>query len=191
MFGKTPDQKYQHYLEWFAKEVSDPANWDQMRKDRDCANYQTTDRDGNPIDPGKPVPFPRGEALVRMADPRKLAKAVNFANARHAAMRQEESKYVSEGGKKVLANPEYEKNWHALKKTQEEIKRSYSVYTQLTDKQMNDIKEKHREALEPQVDWKPMTWWQALLHWLAGNEVQQVAQNDSISWRDQYGSKRK
>lgn len=182
MFGRSPDRKYQHYLNWFANEVADPSNWATMRNDKDCSNYNKPDE--------TPVPYERGEALLRMADPRMMTKAINKSNNRHAAMRKEESKYVSEGGNRVLANPEYEKNFETLKKTQAEISRSYSTYTELTPRQMSDMQDKHKEALTPQEDWKPMSFFQAVIHWFKGGKVQQIS-NDTVSWRDYNESKRK
>jgi len=180
MFGKTPDQKYQDYLEWFAKEVVDEANWATMRADKDCENYQTTDRDGNPIDPGKPRPLQRGEALFRMGNPKKMAKALSAKHAEQRAFVKEMSQYVGGNPANGKINPEYVKNAENLKKIQDELKRSYSVYTELSNKQIEEVVDKHQAP--PPEHWVRMSPWQAFKHWLKGGKVESVA-DDKKTWR--------
>jgi len=126
MFGKTPKEKYQHYLDWFANEVLDPSNWAQMRKDQDCANWQTQieDIDGNltPLDPGKPVPWDYSMALFKMSDPKKMAKAMVAKKASNFQKYTEMSKYINGDPKQGTFNLEYARNYDTLKAVQQAMK---------------------------------------------------------------------
>lgn len=104
-------KKYQDYLTWFEENVKDPANWDWMRKDKDCSNWMTSTLDENgdhiPFDPGKPVPYSIGEALIMMMDPKVWQQAISthkiVRNAKYAEM----SKYVNGDKKQGILSDEF------------------------------------------------------------------------------------
>lgn len=176
MFGLSNKEKYAHYLAWFEKEVSDPANWPTMRADKDCCNYQTEQM-------VKPEPYSFNEAAIRFMDPKVWAKALDKKHAEQRAFVKEQLQYV--GGNKSsgqLINPEYVKNEEARIATNKELAKSYSVYTELSNKQIAEVNEKHREALEPQENWAQMSAFQAFKHWISGGKVESVA-NDTQTWR--------
>lgn len=175
MWQKTPDQKYQAYLTWFDEQVSDPSNWPMLRADRDCANWHTSiqDDEGNlkSINPGKPIPWDRGMALYKMGDPKAmqavLSKKIESNHQKYTQM----SKYINGDPKQGTYNDEYANNYKALKATQEELKRSYSVYTNLTPEQIKKVNDKHQDAIQPKEQWRDLSMWEAAKHFLKGGDV--------------------
>lgn len=207
MFGRSPKEKYQHYLRWFNDQVKDKANWATLRQDKDCANYNHPDQ--------VPVPYEMGEALFRMGDPKKMAKAVSKYQERTKSKILESYKYVGGNPANDLLDPEYLKNDQIL----QEARKTLQGYTGDKDFASDELFRMAKQAeaqsvsvtkhLKSQTDkmngkdpvqsieqspvqserWEHMTWYQALWHWLKGNKVQQINESNSPSWRDIHRSR--
>jgi hypothetical protein len=120
-FPKNPHKRYEHYLKWFEEQVADEANWPTLRADKDCANYMAHDEDGNPIDPGKPIPYSRGEALFKMIDPKKFEKQMKLKLAANHQKYNEMSQYINGDPIQGKLNPEYVKRFEDTKKLKEQL----------------------------------------------------------------------
>jgi hypothetical protein len=192
LFGDSPQEKYQKYLNWFADNVKDPNNWSWMRADRDCQNWQTKNGDGKPIDPGTPIPYSMGEALFMMGDPKKMAKALSKKIESNHKKYTEMSKYINGDPDQGEINPEYQENMKVLKATQEEIKRSYGTSTELSNKQIKKMVDKNKELEQQKKEgmWVPLSQWEAFKHFISGNKVE--SQETQIpDWRDYHNAKEK
>ena len=173
MFGLSPDQQYQLYLQWFQEQVKDSANWSVLRQDKDCANY--TDLDS------PPVPYARGEALFRMGNPKQMHKMIERYHERTTAKMRESYKHVGGNPDNPLLNPEYVRNMEVLKKTQEDLKRSYSVYAELTPKQIKESYRQQEAIVNPEPKWVELTFWQALKHWWKGGKIEEKPRQETMS----------
>lgn len=114
MFAKSPNQKYQDYLDYFTVQVADPANWDALRADRECTNWACPEE--------APVPLMRGEALFRMGDPKKMAKAVLNKREQRRLHYAELSQYVNGDPKQGKLNPEYLARFENTEKLRQMLK---------------------------------------------------------------------
>ncbi len=173
MFGKSNQQKYNDYLNWFADNVKDQSNWGWMRADKDCQNYNDKD--------SKPVPYEFGEAMFLLGDPKAMAKAIEKYQVRTRAKIEESYKYVGGNKENGLINPEYVRNNEARIATNKELAKSYGLTP--TDAQMKETIEKHKPAEPTEADhWVPMSQWEAFKHFMSGKKVQSTPEA-TPDWR--------
>jgi hypothetical protein len=203
LFGFSADEKYQHYLDWFTNEVSDPNKWAQMRFDKDCSNYNDNDC--------APIPYERGEALFRMGNPKKMSKAMKKYQAKTKAKIDESYQYVGGNPANGKLNSEYIKNDQVLQETRKRLK----VYTgsteaasdelfriarlaeiegkNITEVLDQEVKKMDGKPLQPEPpappdsQWVPLSAWEAFKHWMKGGEVDKEPQH--TDWRDAVGIK--
>lgn len=180
--------------------VSDPKNWDELRQDKDCSNYNKLQE--------VPVPYDRGEALFRMGDPKKMAKALSKYQSRTKAKIQESYQYVGGNQANGKLNEEYIKNDQVLQKIRERLKlytgspeaasdelfriarqaelegksipEVFDRETKIMDGQTPDVLPV--ESKKPDGQWVPLSAWEAFQHWLKGGTVEQ--EQTAPDWRD-------
>jgi len=170
MFGRSDDEKVAKYLAWFAEQVADPANWDMLRNDKDCANYMHPEQ--------TPIPYDRGEILFRHGNPKIMQRMLSKNRQKQRDFVKDMSQYVGGNPANGLINPEYVKNEEIRQKTNEDLKKSYSVYTELSTKQIKDVQEEQRASYEPQGKWVEMSMWEAFQHWLDGGKVEEKPKDE-------------
>lgn len=200
MFGLSNKEKYQHYLDWFEDQVKDRANWAMLRDDKDCANYMKLNE--------TPIPYDFGEAMFRMGDPKKMAKAIEKYQTRTKAKIEESYKYVGGNRENGLINDQYVKNDKALQEYRKSLKKYSGDDNYVSDelfriaKQAEDNGENVTEAIQketnkmngkdvnvlpeekvqaPSGEWVELSAWQAFKHWMAGGSVEQQSKDGGFS----------